>query len=187
MSRLYNFKAESQFINQVTGEVFGLETSIKANEFKRNEIRSKNKRNVYMDQFEKILELSKTQQTLLFELLKNVDDYNILIKSFKDVAIKITTDDSRLSKEVKALKETGFISKIEKAWMINPFYVLPQYNPKEPEKYFKLQQIWKLYNDDCNVYWDGMENDIEEILNHSRPKSKWIKIKNKFYQAPNAD
>lgn len=181
---LYNTKTKGEFTNKDTGEVFGIEMTNVAKAFVRHPINSKSKRTVYMDQFERILELTKTQQILLFELLKNVDDYNILTKSFKEVGAKITSDDSRLSKEVKALKDTEFISKIEKVWMINPFYVLPSYSNSEPEKYWKLQQIWKLYNEDCNITWENMDYDIEEIINHSRPKSKWIKIKNKFFTSP---
>ena len=184
---LYNTKTKGEVTSAITGEVLSIEMTNIAKAFVRHPINSKSKRTVYMDQFERILELTKTQQILLFELLKNVNEYNILTKSFKEVGSKITSDDSRLSKEVKALKDTNFIAKIEKVWMINPYYVLPSYNSSEPEKYWKLQQIWNLYNEDCNVTWETMNSDIEEILNHSRPKSKWIKIKNKFYESPNSD
>ena len=140
-----------------------------------------------MDKFEKILELTKTQQTLLFEILKNVDRYNIITKTFKDIAVNITNDDSRLSKEVKALKDHDFISKIEKVYMLNPFYVLPCYEKEVPEKYWKLQQIWNLYNVNKDTYWETMDSDIEEIINYSRPKAKYIKIQKKFYKAPNEE
>lgn len=185
MSILYNGIAEAEVINKETGEVLALKIKSSVNVMHKHPINSKLKRTTYMEQFEKILNLTKTQQTLLFEILKNVDKYNVLIKTFKDIAVNITNDDSRLSKEVKALKEHGFIAKIEKVHMLNPFYVLPVYEKLEPEKYWMLQQLWNLYNVDKDTYWETMESDIENVINYSKPKAKYIKIQKKFYEAPN--
>lgn len=178
MSKLYSKPSKVELMNSETGEVKKIlieNRHISNGMFPKN---SKYKRTVYMDDLSKIVELNKTEQLMFFAILENVNEFNIVVSKWKDIAKDITSDQSRISKTVKVLKDKNFISKIESKYMVNPFIVLPKQKQSETNKNWLLQQIWNLYNNDLNVYIpEEHYEDVEFILNIKNfNKSNYIKV-----------
>lgn len=155
-SRLNNMTTYSE----ITGEVGN--TIIALSDYTDRKYPNKGYNSMYVNKLEGLMDLSKTAQRLFFAIIKNVDEWNRIIGRWKDF-----TDDPvpNISKAKKELMEAGFIAKLGKAWVLNPYIVLPRYQKNYMNSQYEVQQIWTRYVEDMNAYYDGIDDDAEELYN----------------------
>lgn len=152
MRKLYNISNKANIIQSETGEIQSIQVENNISQVSMFPVNSKDRTMIYMNDFTRITELNKTEQLMFFAILQNCDGYNIVKASWKDIAKDITSDQSRISKTIKQLKDLNFIAKVESKHMVNPFIVLPKYDKNERESQWLCQQVWKLYTEDMNIY-----------------------------------
>ena len=178
MRKLYNISNKANIIQSETGEIKAIEVENTISQVSMFPVNSKDRTMIYMNDFTRITELNKTEQLMFFAILQNCDGYNIVKSSWKDIAKDITSDQSRISKTIKQLKDLNFIAKIEGKYMVNPFIVLPIYDRNERESQWLCQQVWKLYTEDMNTYIpDDYISTVKYML--GLKKSTHIKVGNK--------
>ena len=114
----------------------------------------------YMKRLVDIVELSKPAQRLFFALVHNVDDYNKVIAKWNKMS---SEESSNLSRYKKELETGGFIAKIGKSYVLNPFVVLPKYQTQSPEIQNEVQMIYRRYVENMNDWYEGIDEDVEEI------------------------
>ena len=114
----------------------------------------------YMKKLSEIVEVSKSAQRLFFAIVQNVNDYNKLITKWNTLSEE---DAGNISKAKKELVENGFIAKIGKSWVLNPYVVLPRYQTKAPEYQGEIQQIWTRYNENLSEWYEGIDVDAQEL------------------------
>jgi hypothetical protein len=162
MSKLYQEKLRSRCIviettNPITGEVG-------RHEQRQTELNLKYPKNgykgTYMQDLSKIIDLTKGAQRLFFALIDNVDDHNIIIGKWSTF---VEERPDNISKAKKELDEAGFIAKIGKVWVLNPFIVLPK-RAKNTENQYQTQQIWTRYIEDTDAYYDGIDQDANQLF-----------------------
>lgn len=163
MGQLYNNKLKTglkrmDITNPNTGEVSS--QVINTTEFYTNKP-NKGYQGIYMRELKQIVELGKSSQRLFFALVENVDQYNRIIGKWSTF-----TEDppNYISKAKKELEEAGFIAKIGKAWVLNPYIVLPKYMNNLAENQYQTQKIWSLYVEDMNVHYEGIAQDAKELF-----------------------
>ncbi len=119
-----------------------------------------------MPAIEDIVDLSKPAQKLFFGLVKGADRYGRLDFTLKSAGKAILDTDSSpyLSKIRRELKDAGFIGKLGDYWVINPLLVAPRYDRDDPNLQWRIQQIWKRENIDRDVWYDGIDEDFNELF-----------------------
>lgn len=158
-------KIKSTSVNEQTGEVHETMPTQTEHVYRRP---TNGYKGAYMKRVRDIIDRSKAAQRLFFALLDNVNDYNRVNIQWN----KITDDtESVISKAKKELQEHNFIAKIGKAWVLNPFIVLPRYQTKSPEIQTEVQQIYRRYVENMNDYYEGIDNDAHELYDIPKPIS----------------
>ena len=191
MRKLYNISNKANIIQSETGEIKAIEVENTISQVSMFPVNSKDRTMIYMNDFTRIIELNKTEQLMFFAILQNCDGYNIVKSSWKDIAKDITSDQSRISKTIKQLKDLNFIAKIEGKYMVNPFIVLPRYDRNERESQWLCQQVWKLYTEDMNTYIpDDYISTVKYMLGlkestHIKVGNKKSEEQSKFVEKPN--
>ena len=182
MKKLYEKPTKATLIkDNKTGEYCNIVIENRLQSYGRNSLKSSHKRSVYMNDLSKIVNLNKTEQLMLFAIFNNVNEYNIVISKWNDIAKDITDDPSRISKVIKVLKEQKFIAKIESKHMVNPYIVLPKFRKEDPEAQWLVQQLWSLYTEDMNIYIpEEYHGDVKFILGVDKfLESDYIKVGSK--------
>lgn len=150
-------KIKSVSVNSQTGEMHETLTTQTQYNYRRP---VNGYKGAYMESVLSIIERSKTAGRLFRAIVKNVDEYNIIVCKWNSL---IPEDATNISKAKKELVEHGFIAKIGKSWVLNPFMVLPKYQTQAPENQSAVQQIWKRYVENMNDWYDGIDEDAKEI------------------------
>ncbi len=168
MSKVYQQDSKKKLkrfdmINQNTGEVGSMAVTI-AEDINRRYPMNGHKQ-VYVTQLENLTEVSKTAQRLFFALIKNVDEWNRIVGKWKDF---IDAPANHISTAKKELDEAGFISKLGKCWVLNPYVALPKYQKNYPNSQYEAQRIWTRYLEDANAYYDGIDADAIELYGVSK-------------------
>lgn len=122
---------------------------------------------IYMKELAQIIEVSKSAQKLFFALINYVDENNTIVgkwSSFTDMR------PDTVSKAKKELDNAGFIGKIGKVWVLNPYVVLPKHD-KYTSSQYNIQRIWTRYMEDANAYYPEIDQDAHDIYGVELPKS----------------
>lgn len=159
MNKVYRHQPKNRLknvnmVNHNTGEVGSLGICITDNTDRRYPMQGHSQ--VYCTKLENIIELSKNAQKLFFALTHKVDESNIIIGKWKDF---IDAPANRISTAKKELIEQGFVAKLGKVMVLNPYVVLPKYQKQNPNSQYEIQRIWTRYLEDANAYYDGIDND----------------------------
>lgn len=158
-------KIKSQSTNKDTGEVHETITTQTEYIYRRP---VNGYKGTYMNTLLSIVERSKMAGRLFRVLVHNVNDYNRVEVKWSS----LTDDDaSNISKAKKELADHDFIAKIGKAWVLNPFMVLPRYQRDCPQAQAEVQQIWRRYVESMNDWYDGIDEDAKELYG-AEPKKK---------------
>lgn len=152
-------KIKSTSINNQTGEIHETVTVQTEHVYRRP---VNGYKGVYMKKLSDIVELSKSAQRLFFALVHNVDDYNKIMVKWKET---LNESDATISRAKKELVTQGFIAKIGKSWVLNPFVVLPRYQTQAPELQNAVQMIYRRYVENMNDWYEGIDEDMEELYN----------------------
>jgi len=150
-----NIKSTS--INTTTGEIHETITTHTDYNYRRA---INGYKGTYMVKLAEIIEVSKSSQRLFFAIVQDVNDFNRVQAKWSALIAEPATT---ISKAKKELEEAGFIAKIGKAWVLNPFVVLPRYQAKAPENQSAVQQIYRRYVEDMNDWYDGIDEDAKEL------------------------
>lgn len=150
-------KIKSTSVNQKTGEVHETVT-VQTEHLYRRPVNGY--KGAYMKKLSDIVDLSKSSQRLFFSLVHNVDDYNKIIIKWKET---LSESDAVISRAKKELVEQGFIAKIGKSWVLNPFVVLPRYQTQAPELQNAVQLMYNRYVYNMNDFYEGIDEDVKEI------------------------
>ncbi len=173
MSR-YHIEPEKRFnlelTNMSTGEVNHMNGK-EVNPYRRYIPRSMKmaeitKRKDNIPALEDLVDLSKPAQRFFFGLAKGMDKYGRLDFTLKSAGESIlgTSSSSYISQLWKELEKAGFVGKIGDYRVINPLLVAPQYDPKDPNRQWRIQQIWKREHIDKDVWYEGINEEYEELF-----------------------
>lgn len=150
-------KIKSTSVNSVTGEVHETMTTQTYHNYRRP-VNGYN--GVYMKKLSDIINISKPAQRLFFEVSRNVNDYNKLVAKWNTLS---SENAANISKAKKELVDQGFIAKIGKSWVLNPFVVLPKYQTQSPEVQSEVQSIYRRYVENMNDWYEGIDEDAQEL------------------------
>jgi hypothetical protein len=150
-------KIKSTSVNQQTGEVHETLTTQTDHIYRRP---TNGYKGVYMKKMSDIVELTKPAQKLFFAIVHNVDDYNKVTAKWNTLS---EAESSNLSRYKKELVTHGFLAKIGKSWVLNPFVVLPRYQTQAPELQSAVQMMYRRYVEDMNDWYEGIDEDKEEL------------------------
>jgi hypothetical protein len=162
MSKLYNSKPKKRLkkvetINESTGEVgsYVMNTIDYQPKYPQTGYQG-----AYMKSLRDIVDFSKSAQRLFFAIADNTDCHNIIIGKWSTF-----TEDppANISKAKRELEEHGFIGKIGKVWVLNPYIVLPKRSNAFNENQYASQRIWTRYMEDANAWYDGIDEDAKDL------------------------
>jgi len=143
--------------NEYTGEVHTIMADQTTYNYKRPD---NGYTGAYMKRMSEIVELSKPAQRLFFQTVQNVNEYNRVANKWNKISPEATATISRAKKE---LEEHQFLAKIGKAWVLNPYVLLPKYQTQAPQVQNEVQQIWRRYVEDMNDWYEGIDDDAAEL------------------------
>lgn len=150
-------KIKSTSVNEQTGEIHQTITTQTDFVYRRP---IHGYKGTYMKRLSEIVHLSKTAQRLFFALTENVNEYNRVVAKWNGL---IPDNASNISKAKKELLEQDFIAKIGKAYVLNPFVVLPRYQTQSPQTQTEVQLIYNRYVHDLNDWYEGIDEDASEL------------------------
>jgi len=112
-----------------------------------------------------VVQLNQSQIILFFMLSEHCDDFNVLQGKVSDIVSKFGEKDRHTVSRMKhALIKAKAIIEYNNGIMLNPFAILPVYNPKNPEGQFKAQQLWRHINYDTDAHFDGIYEYISMLF-----------------------